>query len=207
MAREKKEINIRQDLYEQAVAIAEDFGDFTVGYRCLFLIHRSKEGAEVSNNDKLRKIISYNHLEFVDSLYSLLEDKSRSPHALRIYSSANERDFDKAVRNFKFAQLEADYYDEKSKHQFYCDVKNRFISALCSPRSSKTNNFIIDCDSVSEHEECLKKIAEMPGGNDLIIKQYPTKNGWHIITKPFNPTLLGDLAPKINRDGLLLLAF
>jgi hypothetical protein len=204
--REKKQEQIIQDLWKKAENIADEFKQFTHGYRTLLLIHRAKEGAVKANNSHLKKFISGNHKEFVEYLYKLLYLKENSKDTLRIYSQVNCRDFNKAIREYKERQLEADYYSQEDKESFYKDTHNRFVSAFSKPSCRIETNFIIDCDDLRENETALREISNA-GLNDKIIMQYPTKNGWHIVTKAFNPNLLENMSSKVNKDGLLLLAY
>lgn len=206
MTRIKKQINQDQDILMKARHICDDFKQFTDGIRVMFLIHRSKEGSEHTNNEKLRKLISNNPKEFEENLYMLLVQKEESENPLRIYSSVNHRDIGKAIRKFKMEQLDADYFDVDSRNQFYFDVKNRFIGTLMSPSSASSSYFIIDIDEPQELNDVLKVIAEA-NLNDRIIKQYATKNGWHIVMYAFNPALIGVHSPKIHKDSLLLLNY
>lgn len=206
MTREARVEQIDQALMRKAEDIADDFKLFTHGYRTLLLIHRAKEGATKANNSHLKKYISRNHDEFVQKLYRLLYLKQNSKDPLRIYSQVNARDFEKGIREYKERQLEADYYSIEDKHAFYIDTHDRFVSAFSKPSCRIETYFIIDCDSVLEHETILCELADK-GLNDKIIQQYPTKNGWHLVTQPFNPNLVPNTKYKINKDGLLLLAF
>jgi hypothetical protein len=205
--RNKKETEINKDLMKKASDIANEFNLFTHGYRTLLLIHRAKEGAVKANNSHLKKYISANKEEFVNCLYRLLYLKENSKDQLRIYSQVNSRNFDKAIREYKERQLEADYYSQEDKYQFYRDTHNRFVSSFSKPSCKIDSYFIVDCDSIEEWNDALEEFSNA-NLNDKIIQQYPTKNGWHIVTHPFNPNLLSDkLNSKINRDGLLLLSY
>lgn len=206
MSRNKKQISYDQDLLKKAEHICDTFALFTTGIRVMFLIHRSKEGAVSANQDKLRKLISRNPTEFQENLYQLLVQKEASEDTLRIYSSVNSRNTDKAERRFKEIQLDNDYADEESCEDFYLDIRNRYISCLMSPNSSNGSLFILDLDSVAEYETALIIIAQA-GLNDKIVQKYPTKNGWHIVMQPFNPALLGTYSSKIHRDALILLDY
>lgn len=195
---------MEQDVLKQAEHIAEDFKGFTDGVRVLMLIHRKKEGGRDQRDISAIKRISRNHEEFVEYLYDLLILKNASDDPLRIYSCVNSRDMEKTIRMFKFVQLESDFYDTDSRHGFYFDVRNRFLSALMSPRCATSKYFIIDVDEIGELTSVLMEIATA-GLNDNIVKQYPTKSGWHIVMRPFNPALLPVNASKIHRDSLILI--
>lgn len=206
MPREAKQIQIDENLMRKANSIADEFSMFTHGYRTLLLIHRAKEGAVKANNSHLKKYISSNKEEFVKYLYRLLYLKNNSKDTLRIYSQVNSRDFEKAIREYKERQLEADYYSKEDKYAFYRDTHDRFVSAFSKPSCRMETNFIIDCDTTEEWNTALHELANA-NLNDKIITQYPTKNGWHIVTTPFDPALLPTMASKINKDGLLLLDY
>lgn len=179
--------------------IMNKFKDFTYGFRILILTHRGKEGGPGRDRlGKNQRKISRNPEEFKNALDFLLSKKEKD---LRIYSSVNARDFNKAVRNFKYKMLEADYYDQDSKERFYIDIKNRFIGALAEPTSRAETKFLIDIDK----EDDEKKIREeLKAENVEILFEYPTKNGKHIITKPFNSN---KVKAEIKKDAMILLDF
>ncbi len=199
--REKKPIAYAEAIKQKAKNLMEDFHGFTDGVRLVFLIHRNKEGGE-TNNTKTRKIITTNSKEFETALLELLQMQQNSEIPYRIYSSVNSRDIEKAIRKFKIEQLEADYYDTEQKHQFYLDIKNRWVGCLMQPAQKNTSFFIFDVDT-KDDGEALIALNGIP-----FVKKYSTKNGWHIVTEPFNYTTIK--LPKdveIQKDGLLLLSY
>jgi len=193
--------------------IMEQFNDFVDGVRMIMITQRSKEGGKMNNPDKVSKRkISSNRIEFEAILKEFLEIKNLFPEKqLRIYGSVNERNFEKGIREFKRRQLEADYYDHESKCNFYLDIKNRFLGSIMKPGARVETKFLIDIDDIPSYwtnelyiksiEEHLKKIGAE------IIKKYQTKNGVHIITKPFNPSLFNGKFGEIKKDALLLLSY
>lgn len=195
-------------ILKKAETIFDNFKEFSTGYRCMFLIQRHKEGGE-TNNSKLTKKITRNSDEWILALKELLKIQMSSPLPLRIYSSVNERNFNKAIRKFKYEQLDADYFDQIQKENFYLDIKNRFIGCLMQPQQKATSYFLFDCDNVEntpEHINDIENFYRDIGYN--FIKTYPTKNGHHIITKPFNYTKIS--FPKnteLKKDALLLLSY
>jgi hypothetical protein len=179
--------------------IMDKFKDFTCGFRILVLTHRGKEGGP--GRDRLGKNnrkISRNPEEFKSALISLLKEKGKD---MRIYSSVNERDFNKAVRNFKFKMLEADYFDQESKERFYVDIRNRWIGSLAEPTSRKETKFLIDIDEEDNEEDIKEQLKKV---EVKILFEYPTKNGKHIITKPFNPN---EVKAEIKKDAMVLLDY
>ena len=193
--------------------ILSQFKDFTDGIRMIMLTLRNKDGGKSNKPDRsaIRRI-STNQNEFEKILEEFLERQSEHPE-YRIYSCVNRRNFNKAIREFKRQQLEADYYDIESRNRFYLDIKNRFLGSLMKPSSRAETKFLIDLDG--GEVERYKSLVE-DKLKDLKVKvllNYPTKNGEHLITSPFNPN---DLAipdydklfvPEIKKDALLLLSW
>ncbi len=191
--------------------IVKTFSDFMDGYRFIMLVHRNKEGGKSNRPQKNgAKRITKNREEFIEMLDELQRLKAESKVPMRIYSCVNARDIEKTIREFKRRQLDADYYDTESRHGFYLDIKNQWVSSLMKQNSRAETKFLIDVDDIITNkkdwdisiiENHLKEI----GVN--IILTYPTKNGIHIITEPFNPNLFNSDFGEIKKDGLLLLDF
>lgn len=201
----KSPIAFSEEIKKLAENLMEEFKHYTTGYRVLFLIHRNKEGGE-TNNTKYRKIITRNREEYKAALLGLLIEKSQTDIPYRIYASVNERNINKAIRRFKYEQLEADYYDQIQKENFYLDLKNRFIGCLMQPPQRATSYFLFDVDNEEGRDVMGETLQVLP--NEMILQTYPTKNGWHIITKPFDYTKIKlPNGCSINKDGLLLLAW
>ena len=199
---------------EKLKSIMDEWKGFTDGVRVLFLIWRNKEGAKVVRNLKIRKLISSDEEEFEKCLEQLLDLKERYAELpLRIYSTVNKRNMDKAIRKFKELQLENDYQDKAQFYGFYKDIKNRWISSLMRPSSRLETQFIIDIDN--EDKDYLKKIESEILEHTELIKKYKTKNGYHLIVKPFNPNLIKSYGNdghiytdvSIKKDGLILLDY
>lgn len=203
--KEKSPIAIEEAIIKRAKNIFDEFKNFTNGYHVLLLLQRHKEGGE-TNNTKIQKIVSRNPKEYLQGLEKLVEAMTSSDKPLRVYASLNERDIEKAIRQFKYEQLESDYYDQEQKENFYLDSRNRFVGALMQPQQRKTNMFLFDVDNEEGRDVMGETLRILPP--DVIIQQYPTKNGWHIITSPFNYTTI--TLPKgceFKKDGLILLAY
>ena len=181
--------------------IEKQFGDYMDGYRLLMLTLRGKEGGKVTKPDTIAKrLITKDKGEFLKLLGDLL--KIKRPEE-RIYSSVNSRDIKKGIRLFKYRMLDADFFDEDSKNSFYLDVKNRWISAIMSPRCKAESKFLIDIDEGDDDEYAIEK--QVAKKDIDILLEYPTKNGRHIITQAFNPAILPCV--ELKKDGLLLLSY
>lgn len=203
--REKKPIAYTEEAIREAQAIFEDFEPFTNGFRVILLIHRSKDGAKHSSRHE-RMMFTRDEKEFKEVLAFLLEERAKHVlQGLRVYSTVNSRDLKKAIRAFKSDQLDIDYQSEEVMSDFYSAIKSRFASCLMRPTSKSSSFFVFDVDNPMTLDEALA-IIDKSGFSDMIIKQYATKNGWHIITHPFNHTKLWSPI-TFNKDGLILLKY
>ncbi len=202
----KSPIAIEEEIEKEASKIFNEWnGYFTNGYRVLFLLQRHKEGGDV-NNTKLKKIVTRNPTEYLSALKILIREMRTSDKPLRIYASVNERNFNKSIRKFKYEQLEADYYDQIQKENFYLEIRNRFIGCLMQNEQKLTSDFLFDVDNIEGKDICGETLHVLK--DTEIIKVYPTKNGWHIITKAFNYTTIQlPEGVELKKDALLLLAY
>ncbi len=87
---------------------------------------------------------------------------------------------------------------------FYLDIKNRWLSAIMQPQSRMTRYFLLDIDTKDkkEVEEIENNLKAMKVNKFF---RYETKNGYYIISEPFNPQILPFI--QIKKDGLLLLNY
>lgn len=183
------------------------FTPLSDGTRVVLLVYRSKEGGFNNTHKRhLRKVITTNSEEFFKTIEELKEIKDKDERILRIYATVNSCDIKKAIRFFKQRQLDRDYESEEHRNHFYIDVKNQFISSLMDESCRETKNFLFDLDDCDDRSYAqiyhrLKKQTE-------VIITYPTRNGYHIITKPFN---FKDLDPELIKSmrghSLMLIDF
>jgi hypothetical protein len=170
----------------------------TDGVRGILLIHRNKDGEKANAQRKAFTRISNGTEEWKKIILELRELQLSQFPTHRIYASVNQRNTEKAIREFKRRQLQHDYDPLNIRHEFYYDIKNRFFSCLMSPMNKADYNLLIDCDSNKEYRKALCTL--MP--NEILF-DYATKNGRHIISKPFNPT---GCTLQIKKDDLLAIA-
>jgi len=154
------------------------------GIRVLYLFDRNT----TYKDRKHFKLISRGVEHFDEVFNRLLKTKAfeekRNPDGdYRVYSSVNSRNIKKAIKQFKIVQLENDFTDDIDLHNsFYLDIWNRWISILARDENRDTKYFLFDCDSEEEKEFTLNFLE----GKDLIVYGYPTRKGYHVITKPFD---------------------
>lgn len=209
MPRNQKTSSYNDNIVREAEAIAKRISeydlDFTSGVRGILLLHRKKDGFDGAYPQRdCRKRVVDSYDDYVNCLCEYLDIMHKSEHELRIYASCNPRDMAKAVRTFKQNQLDNDYADEDTHRGFYRDIHNRFFSALMTPTSKADNKFIIDVDDVSVMDAVDKLCAEL----DLTVyTKYATKNGWHLVVAPFNPSLWSLEGTNIKKDPLILIKY
>lgn len=168
---------------------------YTEGVRLLLLASRPKDGAQ-----KTRRItrVSHGSTQFL----TVLEDfnKIKDPTD-RIYVSLSQRDVLKAARLFKHKIIEADY--ESDVTSFYKNIHNHWVSCLMIKTSTlKTDRlWMFDCDT----EEDAEIVPFLVSNNIPIEYQYPTRNGRHVIVKPFNRSILESRFINILHDNPLML--
>lgn len=166
---------------------------------------RNKDGEGSSGDRAAKKIITNCEQEFNIALGLLIDTIEPGE---RIYSTVDARNFEKAIREFKRRQLERDYDNEVNRHGFYCDSFNQMVSCLQGPTARASSLFLWDCDSVDEYfnlsEELIKTVRL-----SVVAHSYLTKNGGHIITRPFEyPKLLDPkFHPLLQKNAMMLWAY
>src|SRR5688500_17611081 len=99
---------------------------FKEGIRVLLLMLRSKYGGSAKTDRKAtKKVVTQTPAEFDEALKEL---RSLWRPNERIYASVDARDLKKAIRQFQFRCLEANWFDEENRNNFYLDLENRWIS-------------------------------------------------------------------------------
>lgn len=172
------------------------------GYRVLMLIKRKKDGSKDPSNSYRKRIqrITSCPQQFDESLSELSWMRKDNE---RIYSSVNARSMYKAIRMFKERQLQNDYESTENKEAFYCDIQNRFLSCLQNPSCKASSYFLIDVDhkimdKLEATKELLRKHTE-------IVFEQETINGFHLVTKAFNPTFTDFMNLEIKKDDMLFI--
>lgn len=181
----------------------EQFSEFTDGIRVIFLLFRGKDGGDKTDEDQrsFSTRVSFNSKEFAKNLKELWLLQEEFYPECRIYSSVNPRDLKKSIFTLKKKLLFAETYDDIGRQKLFERVIKSSRHILMQPSSAVTSLFIIDIDKEIISGE-LPKINE----HTEILKIYKTKNGWHVVTKPFNPALYKGEG-EIKKDGLILLKY
>lgn len=173
---------------------------FREGIRVLALSFRNKDG---NFGNKYIQRISYNFLEYWEKYEELLALGSQGDAPFRIYSSVEERCEQKAIREFKRRQLDADY--DSNPLDFYKNIRSRWTSCLMEPKSVKEKYWLFDCDT-DEQTNYIRAILSTTYNRDFEPYWYATKAGKHCITQPFNLHGL-DVSDILHKNAMMLCAY
>lgn len=176
---------------------------FTEGVRVLMLIDRAIGNTNKGSKRWLNKLVSTNSQEFYQNLEKLKNQLVYlNEPSVRIYSSINPRNLDKAIRTFQHRQL--DLHTSFEKNSFYHDIRASFVSCLMQPenREMLDNKFyLVDIDSKEDSQKYLNELKE----KDICIYDYETPNGWHILCKPFDVRLCKEWPnTEVKTDALMI---
>lgn len=198
------------DLEKKADDIMTEFSQFTDGTRVLLLLQRAKEGGHNKEHKRRRaRFVTHTPDQFKRALLELLVLQATLATEYRIYLSSAPRDMKKAEMEFKQQMLTVDFSEGENKRFFYEHIDDKWISALMSTNPMKDRGlFILDVDDPEVPHDLLGDVLTWCATNGVeIVKQYRTKNGWHVVTKPFNRTLYPAEFGGVKVDGLLLLSY
>lgn len=154
---------------------------YTEGVRLLLLASRIKDGAQSS---KRVTRISHNPKQF----HSILSDYNKlKKDNDRIYVSLSKRDIFKAIRVFKHRQIDAEY--DRFPDQFYSNLTGQWVSCLMDKISTLKEDklWMFDCDSQADYQDLWVELFDL---QVPVHYQYATKNGVHVVVKPFNRSLI-----------------
>ena len=145
------------------------------------LMKRKKENKDLGSNSYVVKtyyISSLSHLEFYKEEMIMLSKF----HNARVYINLQKRSYEKCA--LQTARIILDQVLNKD----YKSSRKAFNSICGKYSADKEKKWIIDIDTKNDYDgECIIKEIDAlrPEGNKFIAK-IPTKNGYHIICKPFD---------------------
>jgi hypothetical protein len=172
---------------------------FKYGTRILILMLRGKDGGKQQPDHTAKKRISTGPKDF-DKYFAELS-AIRKPTE-RIYCSLEQRSISKAIRLFKQRQLDNDYNPQEIKEEFYLDIFNRWVGCLANPKCNAETLFLVDIDNDEDDEAAI--YWEIHDKGLVILHEYATKNGRHIVLAPFNPSTVNF---KCDKNSLMLLEY
>ena len=148
----------------------------------LQILQRKKENPEITSNSRVIKNYYIGNVEYLEKRYEEIKTLCKQFNA-RAMLRLNKRSFKKVA--FKTMQNMAN----SMANGEYSFIKKSYDRACGNGHNDKNKTWIIDIDGSFE-ESYLKKMIQyidgcQPEGNKLVT-QLPTKNGIHLITKPFD---------------------
>lgn len=157
----------------------------------LQIIKRKKENPEIgSNNYVIRSYCIRSKEQLVrkeDEISKICLD-----HNARAYINLNVRSFEKMA--FHTLKKVADQIMNKD----YASVRTAFESVCGMYGTNGDKSWVVDVDLPEVDLAMIDFInACDPVGDDKILAQIQTKNGWHLITKPFNMATFATKYPEI----------
>jgi hypothetical protein len=208
MPREQTLTNHVLRIEERASDICEQFKDFIDGPRMIMLIQREKDGG--SHKEEKRSLstrFTFGPVSFKRALAELLMLRPLYENS-RIYANVNKRNLKKVIRCIEGELLDSHYVsDLEQKTNTYMKLIKSPRHFFMQPSVREESLFLIDVDITQKEPDALaeplKLIAHI---GCSVLLQYKTKNGYHLITTPFNPALWTH-SSEIKKDGLMLLDF
>ena len=150
----------------------------------LQIIKRKKEHSELGSNSYIVKTYYITSNEYLDLKFEEIKNLCDF-HNARAYINLNRRSFEKlAYHNLKKVTdciMNRDFKSVRKSYESVCD----------SYMNEPNKKWIIDIDSkdfdyVLVIANMIKHTVPIIESESKIVTFIETKNGWHIITKPFN---------------------
>lgn len=175
---------------------------FKAGVRLIMRVWRNKENKEGRRPGRTE--VSTCIEEWQHHCWQLVQECVPGE---RVYASAEPRSIPHAIRVFKERQLAADYDPPAVRDAFYATLSTRWLSCLGAPQASAEKFFLFDCDDMDAHKRLCEDL-ESEQLMENVVHAYRTKNGVHVLTKPFNPGLI-KLAHReiLQKNALILVAW
>lgn len=168
----------------------QDKGDFYFAQ----IIQRRKENPGLARSEKIIKDYYFHSIEELEKKEAEII-KLCETFGARAYIAINKRNEEKiALMTLK---IMADHIAAGQ----YGACKSAYTSACGQFSSDPEKKWIIDYDdkSIEGAEEMIRFISEIEPKGDKHIATIPTRNGFHIITRPFNKI---EFAKRYNGDDI-----
>ena len=178
----------------------------------LLAVARKKDHPNITNSQEIvfREVIKTE--KDIERKYNKIHTLTRNynkKYSFYVYVNVNPRDVRKAFFRMQelFNSMSKEYMTgvtdvmtKKLKR-----INNLWMSALMKKECrGSIKNFMIDLDNPSKLGECCEEVRKLTE----IIRVQKTKNGYHLIVKPFNRTLLPDtLGVEIKTDELMFVEY
>lgn len=164
------------------------------------ILKRKKENPELGSNSYVVKTYYVSSKEYLVNKYSEMINLAEL-HNARVCINLNRRSFER----IGFHLLRK--VTEQIMNKDFKSIRKAYESVCGAHSNEKDKKWIIDID---EKEFDLLKISSVleniePLGNK-VVTTLPTKNGWHLITSPFNiEKFKRDFSYDIHKDNPTIL--
>jgi len=149
----------------------------------LQILQRKKENPQIGSNSVAIKSYYINSLKMLENRYDEIKKMCDIFNA-RAMLRLNKRSFRKVA--FKTIQNVA---NSMANEEYYF-VKKSYDRACGNGHNDKNKKWVLDIDNTDINadwlDQLIHRINSMEPDGNKIIAQLPTKNGIHLITKPFN---------------------
>ena len=173
---------------------------FTDGVRLIMRVSRRKDTADVNATKQVE--VSRSTDEFLSILRIM---QGALAPGERISAHVDARSENTARRLFQHRLVGA--ADQSDQFDFYHTCHKHWISCLGQEASRLTKRFLYDIDDPSLHQLALQQLNE---AGAVILDSYGTKSGGsHIITEPFDPSLVRSsaIAAVRHTNAMMLWAY
>jgi len=150
----------------------------------LLILQRKKDNPELNQSVKIIKIYYISNIEYLDTKYDEIKKLCQIFNA-RAMINLNKKSFRKTA--FKCMVNIANTISNEE----YKTVKSAYNRATTeSDLNNKDKKWIVDLDGEDikydqQIQECINQCRPNPGSDKILIS-LPTKNGIHLITRPFD---------------------
>lgn len=148
----------------------------------LQILQRKKENPQLESNSRVIKNYYIDNVDYLENRYDEIKgvcDHFNARAMLRL----NKRSYSKVA--FKTMQNIANTMSNGE----YSFIKKSYDRACGNGHNDKNKTWIIDIDGEFKDDwllEMIHFIDDCKPEGDKLVTQLPTKNGMHLITKPFN---------------------
>lgn len=171
-------------------------------YYFLQIIKRRKDNPEMSNHSKIIKDIYIYSLEQFESMKDQIIELCHKNNA-RAYLRLNKRCTKKTGLQV-LKRITELIIDEN-----YKAIPNVYASVSGEFHADKDKKWIVDIDDTDECKDVIKIIynLQLETGKEPLTECFPTKNGIHILTRPFNLQKFKITYPNIDvhKDNMVIL--
>lgn len=157
-------------------------------YIILALVRKKHSEKITRSSETVIRQVARSQEEFENLLHEMKiitrNHRTYKPDDFYLYTTFNPRHAEKAYKLLKKQIIEWDELIEPYKERVIKKVHKQWISLLQRPEcKTESKYFLIDLDKPEYIEETIKSLEEE---NIKIEKVYKTKNGYHILVKPFD---------------------